>query len=81
MAYHVNEDKPTNKATVHTVGCSHTPKQVKKPQNGKWHGPFNTKGEALETARNTDRRDVEEAGCGLPPLHPSVHLFPVLSSP
>lgn len=59
-SYYVNEDKPTNRATVHRDDCLHAVDRSKSKQNGGWYGPFDTKDEALRVARNTGRRDVRE---------------------
>ncbi len=58
--YHVNEDYPTNRATVHdTSTCSHAQIRRKKPETGQWHGPFESYDEARRFARNTGRRDIK----------------------
>ena len=55
MAYYVNEDKPDNFATVHqNQGPCRVPRR-KQEADGKWHGPFGSKGEALRVARETHR--------------------------
>ena len=59
-SYYVNEDKPTNRATVHRDGCPYAATRSKSKQNGGWYGPFDTKDEALLVARNTGRKDVRE---------------------
>ena len=58
--YYVNEDKPTNRATIHRDDCLYAANRSKSKQNGGWYGPFDTKDEALRVARNTGRRDVRE---------------------
>lgn len=63
MVYHVNEDKPTNKATVHKSSCKHAQKRTKLTRNGRWYEYLNSRDEAVEVAHSTGRRDIKEAGC------------------
>ena len=63
MAYHVNEDKPANKATVHKDGCDDVQVRTKLPKNGKWYEYINLRDEAMEVARNTGRRVKKCANC------------------
>ncbi len=66
MGYVVNEDKPTNSALVHNDTCAHYNNHLPKlPQDGGWHGPFETENEALAKARATGRAGVRVAECCL----------------
>ena len=65
MAYHVNEDKGDNAATVHKDGCGHI-SQYKQPKDGRWYYDIASREEALEVARNTGRSDVREHDCRKP---------------
>lgn len=62
MRYYVNEDKPTNRATVHESTCGFCTPGYKDPKNGGWWGPYATSAEAFARARETGRANV--AGCG-----------------
>ena len=53
LSFYVNEDRPTNRATVHVKVCPWAQVRTKKPGDGRWHGPFPTTGEALDTAQGT----------------------------
>ena len=58
-AFYVNDDKPDNLATVHQdQGPCRVP-QPKKGADGRWHGPFDSRGEALRVASEI-RRPVKE---------------------
>jgi hypothetical protein len=57
MNYWVNEDKPTNKATIHK-GTRCGP-QEKNPRDGQWH-PAEDKASAYSIARDTGRAVVRE---------------------
>ena len=64
MRYYVNEDKGDNAATIHdvespTARASCYP-QDKKPQNGRWWGPFLSKTDAWKCAENTGRKTYGE---------------------
>ena len=66
MGYVVNEDKPTNSALVHDETCEHYSDRLPKaPQDGGWHGPYESEDEALAKARATGRSDVRVAKCCL----------------
>ena len=58
--FYVNEDKPTNRATIHRDYCLYAANRSKSKKTGGWYGPFDSKDEALRVARNTGRRDVRE---------------------
>ena len=62
MPYNVNEDKGDNSAIIHDDksprGTCHP--QDKKPQNGQWYGPFLSKSDAWDCAKNTGRRTYGE---------------------
>ena len=62
MEYYVNEDKPTNSATVHTSTCVYAQNRCKDPRHGKWHGPFADRESAWKCAQATGRRDVKFCG-------------------
>ncbi len=69
-SYYVNEDKPTNRAIVHRDDGPCEVPRPKLERDGKWHGPFDTKDEALRVARGTGRKDARECkvkGCCLLP--------------
>ena len=53
MAFYVNEDKPDNLATVHQIQGPCRVPQPKQAKDGRWHGPFDSKGESLRVARET----------------------------
>lgn len=53
MAFYVNEDRPTNRSTVHRNVCIMAQHRVKNPRDGRWYGPFTTAEEALEAADHT----------------------------
>lgn len=59
-SYYVNEDKPTNRATVHRDDCPYADSRSKSKQNGGWYGPFDSNDEALRVARGTGRATVRE---------------------
>ena len=61
MPYWVNEDRPTNRAIIHRDDCPHGAPQYKKPEDGKWHGPYATLREAKRVAYGTGRSIVR--GC------------------
>ena len=61
MVFYVNEDKPDNLATMHQEGGSCRVPQAKQEADGRWHGPFASKYEALRVARET-HRPVKECG-------------------
>ena len=62
IGYVVNVDKPTDQALVHNETCEYYIDQLPKtPQDGGWHGPFETEDEALAKARATGRADVRVA--------------------
>ena len=49
MAFYVNEDKPDKLATVHqNQGPCRVP-QPKQAKDGRWHGPFDSKDESLQS--------------------------------
>lgn len=50
MSFYVNEDRPTNQATVHRALCIMARVRTKDPRDGQWHGPFKTTDEALDAA-------------------------------
>ena len=58
MEYYVNEDIPDNAATVHTSECRYAQKRCKKPEDGKWCGPFADRESAWKCAEATGRRNV-----------------------
>ena len=62
MAYYVNEDKPTNRVTIHIDTCMSAQERSKAPKNGQWLGPFRTRYEAARAAESTGRRDVGPCG-------------------
>ena len=53
MSFYVNEDRPTNLATVHRNVSIMAQDRVKNPRDGRWYGPFPTADEALEAAEHT----------------------------
>ena len=62
MAYYVNEDKPTSKTIIHRDDdCCEVPRE-KQLQDGRWHGPFNTKDETMSVALDTSRGVAKECG-------------------
>ena len=66
MAYVVNEDTPTDSALVHSDTCEHYIDALpKKPEDGRWHGPYDSEDEALAEARATECADVRVAECCL----------------
>ena len=50
MPFYVNEDRPTNRTTVHRNMCIKARTRAKNPRDGRWHGPFPTSDEALDVA-------------------------------
>ena len=64
MAFYVNEDKPDNLATVHRNDGRCRVPQAKREADGQWHGPFDSKEEALVVARETHRPVRECRRCG-----------------
>ena len=58
-AFYVNEDRPTDSATVHQTGGPCQVPQRKRARDGQWHGPFRLKEGALRVARDVGR-DVYE---------------------
>ena len=61
MAFWVNEDRPDNSAIIHRDDRSCEVPQDKKPEDGGWRGPFDTKEKAEQVARDTGRKVVR--GC------------------
>ena len=66
MEYWVYVDDPTNRARVHKAACrfcnrGQGMKASRLPDN-RWHGPFATKGQAVDKARITGRLDVRRCG-------------------
>lgn len=55
MSFNVNVDYPDRKATIHTVNSSSKcrPRPDKLPKNGYWAGPFATREEAIQVARDS----------------------------
>ncbi len=63
MTYHVYENWTINKAIVHEGRCPYCKHgrgihRTDRGRNGQWHGPYETRDEALQHARATERRDV-----------------------
>ena len=56
MAYVVNEDTPTDSALVHSDTCEALHRRVSRrtPEDGRWHGPYDSEDEALAEARATE---------------------------
>ena len=64
MAFYVNEDRPDGKATVHRDdGPCEVPRD-KQERDGRWHGPFDAKHEALRAAHE-DTNGLEVRECRL----------------
>lgn len=59
MSFWVNEDKGDNSAIIHRDDCPCNVPRYKKPEDGKWHGPYDTENEAMQVARNTGRKIVK----------------------
>ena len=60
MALYVNEDRPENTATVHRTEGSCRGPRSKQKRDGRWHGPLDTKAEALRVAYRTSRLTKRE---------------------
>ncbi len=61
MAFYVNEDRPTSKAIIHQDNNRCQVPREKQPQDGRWHGPFSTKDEAIRIGlEETNCRQVRE---------------------
>ncbi len=58
MAYYANEDKPTNRVTIHIDACIWAQERSKALKDGQWLGPFQTRDEATSAAKSTERRVV-----------------------
>ena len=67
VAYYFYENYPTNHVTIHVGSCGlcndgRGRKGQPVTENGRWHGPFSTKGAAEEAAKLT-RRPCDDHGC------------------
>lgn len=60
----VNVDKPTSAALVHDANCRYYLGRVpKRPEDGGWEGPFDSRNDALGFALGTGMRIAREAKC------------------
>ena len=59
-AFWVNEDKPDNRALVHRSGGPCAPPRAKNAEDGQWHGPFESKEEAVRVAQGLDRKTARD---------------------
>ena len=62
-AFYINEDKPTNLATLHQNGGPCAVPRRKRAKDGQWHGPFRSKEGALRVAHEVGRHVIECQRC------------------
>ena len=60
MAFWVNQDNPTSKAIVHRDDASCEVPRSKQESGGKWHGPYDSKEEALSVAEEIKLNIISE---------------------
>ena len=56
MSFWVNEDRPVNRALVHQSGGRCRIPQDKDKKDGQWHGPFESKEDAVRVAHELGRK-------------------------
>ena len=59
-SFWVNEDKPGNSALVHRSGGRCGMPRAKKTKDGQWHGPFESKEEAVRVAERLGRKVAKD---------------------
>ena len=53
MAFYVNEDRPTRRATLHRDDCFTQVPRPKLRRDGHWHGPIDSIADAIRVAIDT----------------------------